>query len=124
MSRLCKKINIKTPSNSVKVSTLSGGNRQKVAIAKSLLTEPKVLILDEPTRGIDVGAKYEIYSIIHQLVDQGVVVIVISSELEEVLGLSDRVLVFAEGKLSGELDINEADQVSIMKMATGVETDD
>ncbi|MGI6546347.1 MAG: sugar ABC transporter ATP-binding protein [Fastidiosipilaceae bacterium] len=119
-----KKINIKTPSNSVKVSTLSGGNRQKVAIAKSLLTEPKVLILDEPTRGIDVGAKYEIYSIIHQLVDQGVVVIVISSELEEVLGLSDRVLVFAEGKLSGELDINEADQVSIMKMATGVETDD
>ena len=91
------KINIKTASNDVKVSTLSGGNRQKVAIAKSLLTDPKVLILDEPTRGIDVGAKYEIYTIIHELVNEGAVVIVISSEMEEILGLSDRILVFSAG---------------------------
>ena len=117
------KINIKTASNDVKVSTLSGGNRQKVAIAKSLLTDPKVLILDEPTRGIDVGAKYEIYTIIHELVNEGVVVIVISSEMEEILGLSDRILVFSAGRLGGEIDISDASQVEIMKMATGFESD-
>jgi len=110
----------KTPSPLVKVKNLSGGNQQKVAIGKALMTEPKVLILDEPTRGIDVGAKYEIYKIMNQLVEQGVVVIMISSDLEEVLGMSDRVLVFGIGELRGSLDISEADQEMIMNVATGV----
>jgi len=110
----------KTPSQLVKVKNLSGGNQQKVAIGKALMTEPKVLILDEPTRGIDVGAKYEIYKIMNQLVEQGVVVIMISSDLEEILGMSDRVLVFGIGELRGSLDISHADQETIMNVATGV----
>ncbi len=118
-----ERINIKTPNTKVAVETLSGGNRQKVSIAKSLMTNPQILILDEPTRGIDVGAKYEIYKIIHDLVDQGVAVIVISSELEEVLGLSDRVIVFRDGTIGGERQIKEADQVCIMNLATGQEVE-
>jgi len=110
----------KTPSQLVKVKNLSGGNQQKVAIGKALMTEPKVLILDEPTRGIDVGAKYEIYKIMNQLVEHGVVVIMISSDLEEILGMSDRVLVFGIGELRGSLDITQADQEMIMNVATGV----
>ncbi|MDD2534775.1 MAG: sugar ABC transporter ATP-binding protein [Eubacteriales bacterium] len=112
----------KTPSQLVKVSNLSGGNQQKVAIGKALMTQPKVLILDEPTRGIDVGAKYEIYKIMNQLVEQGVIVIMISSDLEEVLGMSDRILVFGIGELRGSVDISEADQEVIMNIATGVKS--
>jgi D-xylose transport system ATP-binding protein len=113
------KLNIKTSSIETIVGNLSGGNQQKVVIGKWLMTNPKVLILDEPTRGIDIGAKYEIYKIINELVAKGVIIIVVSSELEEVLGISDRVLVMSEGKLAAELDIEDANQEKIMFYATG-----
>ncbi|MDD5432078.1 MAG: xylose ABC transporter ATP-binding protein [Candidatus Omnitrophica bacterium] len=112
-------LKIKTPSIEQKAGNLSGGNQQKVVIGKWLMTLPKVLILDEPTRGIDVGAKSEIYNIINELVDKGVGVIVISSDLPEVLGISDRVLIMHEGRFSGELMIEEATQEKIMFFATG-----
>jgi len=100
------------------VGNLSGGNQQKVALAKWLFVNPNILILDEPTRGIDVGAKYEIYTIMNELVAKGLSVIMISSELPEVLGMSDRIYVMAEGKFTGELLIEEATQEKIMEMAT------
>lgn len=112
-------LHIKTPSIEQKVENLSGGNQQKVVLGKWLMTQPKVLILDEPTRGIDVGAKYEIYTIMNQLVNQGVCVIMISSELPELLGMSDRILVMCEGKLTGELQWQEADQEKVIYYATG-----
>ncbi len=111
-------MNIKTPSIEQKVMNLSGGNQQKVALSKWLFVEPNVLILDEPTRGIDVGAKYEIYTIMNELVAKGLSIIMISSELPEVLGMSDRVYVMAEGRLTGELQIEDATQEKIMEMAT------
>jgi putative multiple sugar transport system ATP-binding protein len=111
-------LNIKTPSVEQKVSNLSGGNQQKVSLGKWLFVKPDVLILDEPTRGIDVGAKYEIYSIMNRLVGQGMSIIMISSELPEVLGMSDRVYVVSSGKITGELPIAEATQEAIMKLAT------
>ncbi|WP_066501644.1 sugar ABC transporter ATP-binding protein [Abyssisolibacter fermentans] len=113
-----KSLNIKTPSIQQKVRNLSGGNQQKVALGKWLFVEPNILILDEPTRGIDVGAKYEIYTIMNELVVKGLSVIMISSELPEVLGMSDRIYVMAEGKMTGELKIEEATQENIMEMAT------
>ncbi len=113
-----KSLNIKTPSIEQKVRNLSGGNQQKVALGKWLFVQPNILILDEPTRGIDVGAKYEIYTIMNQLVADGLSVIMISSELPEVLGMSDRVYVMAEGKMTGQLSIDEATQEKIMEMAT------
>ncbi len=100
------------------VSTLSGGNQQKVVLAKWLFTNPELLILDEPTRGIDVGAKYEIYGIIQELAAEGLGVIVISSELPELLGLSDRIYTIFEGEITGELPADEADQESLMRMMT------
>lgn len=109
-----KKLNIKTPSLSQKVKNLSGGNQQKVAIAKALLTEPKVLILDEPTRGVDVGAKKEIYDLLNKIKKEGKSIIMISSEMPEVLGMSDRILVMNEGKIKGELKREEASQEKIM----------
>lgn len=112
-------LNIKTPSIEQKVENLSGGNQQKVAIAKWLMTEPKILILDEPTRGIDVGAKYEIYTIMNKLVNRGVCVIMISSELPEILGMSDRIIVMDRGKITGELNWKEATQEKVMYYATG-----
>jgi len=112
-----KEINIKTPTVAQKVGNLSGGNQQKVQIAKWLFSHPKVLILDEPTRGIDVGAKYEIYSIMNELVAQGMSIIMISSELPEVLGMSDRLYVMSEGRITGELPIEEATEEKVMKMA-------
>ncbi len=111
-------LNIKTPSIQQKVGNLSGGNQQKVCIAKWLFVQPNLLILDEPTRGIDVGAKYEIYTIITQLVEQGMSIIMISSELPEVLGMSDRVYVVSAGRIAGELPIEEATQERIMQLAT------
>jgi len=117
--RYVKELKIKTPSIAQRVANLSGGNQQKVVIAKWLMSEPKVLILDEPTRGIDVGAKYEIYNIMNSLVDQGVAIVMISSELPEILGMSDRILVMHEGKFTGEFDYREADQEKIMRAATG-----
>jgi ABC-type sugar transport system ATPase subunit len=112
-------LKIKTPSVEQLVKNLSGGNQQKVALAKWLMTNPKVLILDEPTRGIDVGAKYEIYNIMNELVDQGVCVVMISSELPEILGMSDRILVMHEGKINGELSWKDATQEKVMFHATG-----
>lgn len=109
----------KTPSPEQKAKNLSGGNQQKVVLGKALLIEPKVLVLDEPTRGIDVGAKYEIYKIMNQLVKEGVIIIMISSELEEILGMSDRILIMGEGVIRGELDISEATQEKIMRASTG-----
>ncbi|MEA1975123.1 MAG: sugar ABC transporter ATP-binding protein [Bacillota bacterium] len=113
-----KSLDIKTPSIEQKVKNLSGGNQQKVAIAKWLFVEPQILILDEPTRGIDVGAKYEMYTIMNKLVDQGLSVIMISSELPEVIGMSDRIYVMAEGKMVGQLSSKDATQEKIMEMAT------
>ncbi len=112
-------LNIKTPSIEQKAANLSGGNQQKVVLAKWLMTKPKLLILDEPTRGIDVGAKVEIYNIMNQLVEAGVTVIMISSELPEVLGMSDRILVMREGEIVKELNWGEATQEKVMYYATG-----
>ena len=112
-------LNIKTPSEKQLVKNLSGGNQQKVVISKLLSTKPEVVIFDEPTRGIDVGAKREIYNLMQNLIDEGVAVILISSELPEVLNLSNRVLVMHEKEIMGELDAAEADQEAIMKLATG-----
>jgi putative multiple sugar transport system ATP-binding protein len=111
-------LTIKAPSIEMKTGKLSGGNQQKVSLAKWLFTEPKILILDEPTRGIDVGAKFEIYTIINELIDRGLSIIMISSELPEVLGMSDRIYVVAEGRITGELPTEEATQDAIMALAT------
>ncbi|SDO03459.1 xylose ABC transporter ATP-binding protein [Alkalicoccus daliensis] len=115
------KMRVKTPSLETKVLTLSGGNQQKVVLSKWLMSGPKILILDEPTRGIDVGAKQEIYKLINELTAQGVAIIMISSELPELLGMSDRILVMAENRITGELTREEANQESILKLATGGE---
>ena len=111
-------LNIKTPSIEQKVSNLSGGNQQKVSLGKWLFVKPDVMILDEPTRGIDVGAKYEIYTLMNRLVEQGMSIIMISSELPEVLGMSDRVYVVASGRIAGEMPTEEATQEKIMHLAT------
>ena len=110
-----ERINIKTPSKEQLIRNLSGGNQQKVAIAKALMIHPEVLILDEPTRGVDVGAKKEIYDLINEFKSQGKAVIMISSEMPEILGLSDRIYVMNEGKFVGELSRNEATQERIME---------
>ncbi len=111
-------LNVKAPSVEQIVGNLSGGNQQKVSLGKWLFVAPKLMILDEPTRGIDVGAKFEIYSIMNRLIEEGMSIIMISSELGEVLGMSDRVYVMAEGRITGELPIEEADQEKIMQLAT------
>ena len=116
-----KKMNIKTPSENQIIKNLSGGNQQKVAIAKALMTNPDVLILDEPTRGVDVGAKKEIYDLINELKKEGKAIIMISSEMPEILGMSDRILVLSEGKLTGEFDREEASQEKILKSAVNTE---
>jgi putative multiple sugar transport system ATP-binding protein len=113
-----KSLRTKTPSVEEGVAKLSGGNQQKVVLAKWMFTDPDLLILDEPTRGIDVGAKYEIYGIIQQLANQGKGVIVISSELPELLGLSDRIYTIFEGAITGVLNKEEASQESLMKLMT------
>lgn len=110
-----RKLNIKAPSILQKAGNLSGGNQQKVVLSKWIFTDPDILILDEPTRGIDVGAKYEIYKIINDLADSGKSIIVISSELPEILGISDRVYVMNEGRIVGELPVKDASQEAIMK---------
>lgn len=113
-----KKMKIKTVSNKTLIQNLSGGNQQKVIISRWLANDPDVLILDEPTRGIDVGAKFEIYSIISDLVSQGKSIIMITSEMSELMGMSDRIMVMCEGKVSGFLDAKEASQEKIMTLAT------
>ena len=113
------KLRIKTPNQTQLSRNLSGGNQQKVVLAKWLTSKAKVYLFDEPTRGIDVGAKYEIYLLMNQLVEQGDSVIMISSELPEILGMSDRILVMFEGRMVGELSREEADQDAIMRLASG-----
>lgn len=121
MGTLCedmrKRLRVKTPNLEERIENLSGGNQQKVLIARWLLTKPRILILDEPTRGIDVGAKAEIHRLISRLAQEGVAVIMISSELPEVLGMSDRIMVMHEGHMTGILSRAEADQVKIMELA-------
>ncbi|MBE6905074.1 MAG: sugar ABC transporter ATP-binding protein [Ruminococcaceae bacterium] len=114
----CRQLNVKTPSMETLMQNLSGGNQQKVLIARWLLTNPDILILDEPTRGIDVGAKYEIYTIMLDLVRQGKSIIMISSEMPELLGMADRVMVMCEGRVSGFLEKDQFDQVEVMRLAT------
>ncbi|WP_353854380.1 sugar ABC transporter ATP-binding protein [Bacillus sp. Bos-x628] len=116
---LIKRLTIKTASSEISARSLSGGNQQKVVIAKWIGIQPKVLILDEPTRGVDVGAKREIYQLMNELTDRGVAILMVSSELPEVLGMSDRILVIHEGTIGGELDKTEATQERIMTLATG-----
>ncbi|NNJ10846.1 ATP-binding cassette domain-containing protein [Chloroflexales bacterium ZM16-3] len=111
-------LNIKTPTVEQRVSNLSGGNQQKVCLGKWLFVKPDLLILDEPTRGIDVGAKYEIYTLMNRLVEQGMSIIMISSELPEVLGMSDRVYIVSSGRVAGELSIADATPEKIMHLAT------
>ena len=111
--------NIKTPNREQIIGNLSGGNQQKVAIAKGLMTRPNVLILDEPTRGVDVGAKKEIYQLINKFKAEGMSIILVSSEMPEVLGMSDRILVMHEGKISGEFDAKQTNQELLLACAVG-----
>ena len=115
----CEKLKVKTPSIEANAGNLSGGNQQKVVLAKWLSLNPKMLIFDEPTRGIDVGAKAEIYQLMRGLADSGVAIVMISSDMEEVLGESDRVAVMHEGAITGILDRSEANEESVMKLAVG-----
>ncbi len=113
-----QRLNIKTPTMDQIINNLSGGNQQKVLIARWLLAQPKILILDEPTRGIDVGAKAEIYRLISELANRGVAIIMISSELPEIIGMSDRVMVMHEGRITGILNKEQASQETIMSLAS------
>ena len=114
-------LKIKAPSAKTLVSFLSGGNMQKVVLGRWLMTNPKILLLDEPTRGIDVGAKTEIYQLINNLAKAGMAIIVVSSELPEVIGISDRIVTFCEGRLTGEFLQAEATQEKLLQSATAAE---
>ncbi|WMX55696.1 sugar ABC transporter ATP-binding protein [Peribacillus sp. R9-11] len=116
---MIKRLHVKTSSTETIIGNLSGGNQQKVVIAKWIGTSPKVLIMDEPTRGIDVGAKREIYELMNELTERGIAIIMVSSELPEIVGMSDRILVVHEGKIAGELKKQEVTQEKIMALATG-----
>jgi ribose transport system ATP-binding protein len=113
------RLRVKTPRLSQTVGLLSGGNQQKVVLGKWLARRPAVLLLDEPTRGVDVGARGEIYALMDQLAGDGVAILMISSDLEEVLGMSDRVLVLHEGRLAGELGRSSLSEEAVMHLATG-----
>jgi D-xylose transport system ATP-binding protein len=114
---LFKALRIKAPGLETIVGTLSGGNQQKVVLAKALMTEPDVIFLDEPTRGIDVGAKLEVYELINRLTAEGKAVVLVSSELPELMGMSDRILVLSSGKIGGEFTSAQAQQHLILEAA-------
>jgi ABC-type sugar transport system ATPase subunit len=114
-----QRIDIKTPNMEQRVINLSGGNQQKVVLAKSLAAESDILIFDEPTRGIDVGAKQEIYNLMCELADGGQAILMISSDMEELLGMSDRIMVLCEGKLAGEVKREQFSQDYILDLASG-----
>ena len=114
-----QRMNIKTPSLMQRVINLSGGNQQKVVLAKSLAAESDILIFDEPTRGIDVGAKQEIYNLMCELANNGIAILMISSDMEELLGMSDRIIVLCEGKLAGEVRKEQFSQDYILDLASG-----
>ncbi len=116
---MCKKLNVKAPSAETNAANLSGGNQQKVVLAKWLSLNPRLLIFDEPTRGIDVGAKAEIYASMRDLAASGVAIMMISSDMEEILGESDRIAVMHEGKITGIVDRADATEEKIMKLAVG-----
>ena len=118
---IIEKLQVKLHSLQQHVSKLSGGNQQKIAIGKSLNTDSSILFFDEPTRGIDVGAKREIYFLLRKLADEGAAIVLVSSELEEILGLTDRILVMHQGRLMGEFNANEATQEKIMQLAIGID---
>ena len=119
IKKYCEKMNVKTSSYDVSVDTLSGGNQQKVLLARWILEAPNILIMDEPTRGIDVGAKFEIYKLMTNLVKEGKTLIVVSSELPELIGMCDRIYVMCKGSIAGMLNRDEFSQETIMKLATG-----
>jgi D-xylose transport system ATP-binding protein len=119
--KFAKDLSIKAPNLLVPAESLSGGNQQKVVIAKWLMSGPKILIMDDPTRGVDVGAKFEIYKLMNELAEQGISILMISSDLQEVLGMSDRVMVMCHGRSNGTLEISEATQERIMTLATAIE---
>jgi ribose transport system ATP-binding protein len=112
-------LRIKTPGEDQIVQYLSGGNQQKVVLGKWLSMTPQVLLLDEPTRGIDVGAKQEIYRLMEELAEQGMAILFVSSEMEEILGMSDQTLVMHEGRISGKLVREELSEEAVMQLATG-----
>jgi ribose transport system ATP-binding protein len=112
-------LKVKTPGVETRVKNLSGGNQQKVVLGKWLAMSPKVMILDEPTRGIDVGAKAEIYRLMRELADNGAVILMISSDMEEILNVSDRVAVMHEGEITGVLDRADCNEQNVMQLAVG-----
>jgi ribose transport system ATP-binding protein len=118
-ARMIDSMRIRTPSGEQVVQFLSGGNQQKVVIGKWLALGPRLLLLDEPTRGIDIGAKQEIYQLMEQLAAEGVGILFVSSEMEEVLGMSDRTLVMHEGSIGGELSRDQLSEEAVMQLATG-----
>jgi ribose transport system ATP-binding protein len=121
--KMIEDLNIRTPGPEQEIRYLSGGNQQKAVIGKWLLADSKVLIMDEPTRGIDVGAKVEIYELMNELTENGAGILMISSDLPEVLGMSDRILVMSGGRITGELSVEEANGENVMELATqGSET--
>ena len=115
-----ERLQIKCPGMEQLTKNLSGGNQQKVVLAKSLAGKSEIIIFDEPTRGIDVGAKWEIYELMNRLAKEGMAVIMISSEMPELLGMSDRILVMHEGEITGELSKEDASQVRILELASGI----
>jgi ribose transport system ATP-binding protein len=118
---LIDKLNIKTPSSEIDVKNLSGGNQQKVALAKWLSIDSKLIIIDEPTRGVDVGAKVEIYNLINEVAKKGVAVIVISSDMPEIMGIADRILVMNKGRIFGELPKDKFSEENILRYSIGEE---
>ncbi len=120
IQEICSRMNVKTPTLDTSISSLSGGNQQKVVLAKWMINDPDVLIMDEPTRGIDIGAKFEIYKLMTSFVKQDKAIIMVSSELPELIGMCDRIYVMSKGHLMGCLNRDEFSQETIMKMATGV----
>ena len=121
VKELAEKFTVKCRDVRAPVSSLSGGNQQKVSIAKSLFAPTKVLILDEPTRGIDVGAKVEIYNLMNKLKQQGIAVVFVSSEMPEVMGIADRIIVMCDGRITGEVMARETTQKEILTLATAFE---
>jgi inositol transport system ATP-binding protein len=119
VTEFCEKMNVKTPDYDTKIESLSGGNQQKVILAKWMVTDPDILIVDEPTRGIDIGAKYEIYKLMTELAKQKKALVMVSSELPELIGMCDRIYIMAKGKVTGMLTREEFTQESIMAYATG-----
>ncbi len=122
VEKICRRIHVKTPSIDTQVSTLSGGNQQKVVLSKWMMRNPEILILDEPTRGIDVGAKFEIHKLMSEIVRDGKSILMVSSELPELIGMCDRIYVMAKGRITGELKRSEFTQETIMKYAMGMDS--